>query len=116
MPAACLFDGGTQGFGSLGGIAEQHLAGRGKVNFVQCAVPPLSEQVKGGNGIDLIVPVFHAGGLAHIRRIDIHDIAAHAELSRAIHLTAPHIPGGEQPGHKTLAVVHHAGFEGKSVL
>ena len=116
VPAARLFDGGTQGLGGLGCVAEQHLAGRGKINFVQCAVPPLGEQVKGGNGIDLIVPVFHAGGLAHIRRIDIHDIAAHAELSRAVHLTAPHIPGGEQPGHKTLAVVHHAGFEGKGVL
>ena len=33
-----------------------------------------------------------------------------------VHLTAPHIPGGEQPGHKPLTVVHHAGFEGKSVL
>ena len=116
VPAACLFDGGTQGLGSLGGIAEQHLAGRGKIDLFQCAVPPLGEQVEGGNGIDLVVPVLHAGRLAHIRRIDIHDIAAHTELSRAVHLTAPHIPGGEQPGHKTLAVVHHAGFEGKSVL
>ena len=116
VPATRLFDGGTQGLGGLGCVAEQHLAGRGKIDLFQCAVPPLGEQVKGGNGIDLIVPVFHAGGLAHIRRIDIHDIAAHAELSRAVHLTAPHIPGGEQPGHKTLAVVHHAGFEGKSVL
>ena len=116
VPATCLFDGGTQGLGSLGGIAEQHLAGRGKIDLFQCAVPPLGEQVEGGNGIDLVVPVLHAGRLAHIRRIDIHDIAAHTELSRAVHLTAPHIPGGEQPGHKTLTVVHHAGFEGKSVL
>ena len=116
VPAACLFDGGTQGLGSLGGIAEQHLAGRGKIDLFQCAVPPLGEQIEGGNGIDLVVPVLHAGRLAHIRRIDIHDIAAHTELSRAVHLTAPHIPGGEQPGHKPLTVVHHAGFEGKSVL
>ena len=38
------------------------------------------------------------------------------DRSRAVHLTAPHIPGGEQLGHKTLAVVDHAGFEGEGVL
>ena len=105
VPTACLFDGGTQG-----------LAGRGEVDFFQCAVPPLGQQVKGGHGVDLVVPVLHAGGLTHIRRVDIHDIAAHAELSRAVHLTAAHIPGGKQPRHQRLAVIHHAGLQGEGVL
>ena len=114
--AARLFDGIAQRLGSLGGAAEQHLAGRGEVYFFQCTVPPLGQQVKGGHGVDLVVPVFHAGGLTHIRRVDIHDIAAHAELSRAVHLTAAHIPGGKQPRHQRLAVIHHAGLQGEGVL
>ena len=108
--AARLFDGIAQRFGGFGGAAEQHLAGRGEVYFFQCAVPPLGQQVKGGHGIDLVVPVLHAGGLTHIRRVDIHDIAAHAELPWAVHLTAPHIPGGKQPRHQRFAVIHHAGL------
>ena len=114
--AAGLFHSGTQGLGSLFGAAEQHFAGRGKVDLFQCAVPPLGQQVKGGHGVDLIVPVFHTGRLAHIRGIDVHDIAAHAELAGAVHLTAAHIPGGKQPGHQRFAVVHHAGLEGEGVF
>ena len=116
MFAAGLFHSGTQGLGSLFGAAEQHFAGRGKVDLFQCAVPPLGQQVKGGHGVDLIVPVFHTGRLAHIRGIDVHDIAAHAELAGAVHLTAAHIPGGKQPGHQRFAVVHHAGLEGEGVF
>ena len=108
--AARLFDGIAQRLGSLGGAAEQHLASRGEVYFFQCAVPPLGQQVKGGHGVDLVIPVLHAGRLTHIRRVDIHDIAAHTELPRAVHLTAPHIPGGKQPRYQCFAVVHHAGL------
>ena len=114
--ASGFFDGGAQGFGGLGRVAEQHFAGRGEIDLFQCAVPPLGQKVERSNGIDLIVPVFHTGGLVHVRRVDVHDITAHAELPRAVHLTAAHIPGGEQPGYKALAVVYHAGLEGESVF
>ena len=116
MPAACLFDGGTQGLGSLGGIAEQHLAGRGKIDLFQCAVPPLGEQVEGGERVYLVVPVLHTGGLAHIGGVDVHDVAPDAELSRAVYLTSPHVSGGEEPLHQRFAVVDHAGLEGEGVL
>ena len=111
-----LFHGGAQSFGGFRRVAEQHLAGRGEINFFQCRIPPLGEQVEGRDGVDLVVPVLHTGGLAHVRRVDIHDIAAHAELAGAVHLAAPHIPGGKQPGHKALTVVYHAGLEGEGVL
>ena len=114
--AAGFFDRGAQCFGSCGGVAKQHFAGGGEIDLFQCTVPPLGEQIEGGDGIDLVVPVFHTGGLVHVRRVNIHDITAHAELPRAVHLTAAHIPGGEQPGYKPLAVVHHAGPEGEGVL
>ena len=108
--AARLFEDAAQRLGGLGGAAEQHLAGGGEVDLFQTAVPALGQQVEGGQRIDLIVPVFHTGGLVHVRRVDVHDIAAHAELSRAVHLTAPHIPGGKQPRHQCFAVIHHAGL------
>ncbi len=88
----------------------------GKGNLFQCAVPPLGEQVEGGQRVYLVVPVFHTGRLAHIRGIDVHDVAADAELAGAVHLTAAHIPGGKQPGHQRFAVVHHAGLEGEGVF
>ena len=111
-----LFHGGAQSFGGFRRVAEQHLAGRGKINFFQCRIPPLGEQVERRNGVDLVVPVLHAGGLAHVRRVDVYDVAAHAELAGAVHLAAPHIPGGKQPGHQRFAVVHHAGLEGEGVF
>ena len=110
-----LFDGFAQGLGRLGGAAEQHLAGGGKVDLFQAAVPALGQQVEGGQRIDLIVPVFHTGGLVHVRRVDVHDIAAHTELARAVHLTAPDVPGGKEPRHQCFPVVDHAGLEGESV-
>ena len=101
--------------GRLGGVAEQHLAGGGEVDLFQTAVPALGQQVEGGQRIDLIVPVFHTGGLVHVRRVDVHDIAAYTELARAVHLTAPDVPGGKEPRHQRFPVVDHAGLEGEGV-
>ena len=84
--AARLFLGRAQGLGGVGGAAEQHFAGGG-------AVPPLGQQVKGGQRVDLVVPVFDAGGLVHVGRIDVHDVAAHTELAGAVHLAAADIAG-----------------------
>ena len=106
----------AQGLGGVGRAAEQHLAGGGKVNFFQCAVPPLGQQVKGGQRINLVVPVFDTGGLAHIGGVNVHDVAADAELAGAVHLTAADVSGGEEPLHQRLPVVDHAGLEGEGVL
>ena len=85
------------------------------VDLFQTAVPALGQQVEGGQRIDFIVPVFHTGGLVHVRRVDVHDIAAYTELARAVHLTAPDVPGGKEPRHQRFPVVDHAGLEGEGV-
>ena len=111
-----FFLGGAEGVRRVGRAAKQHLPGGGKINFLECAVPPLGQQVEGGQRVDLIVPVFHTGGLVHIRGVDVHDVAPDAELARAVHLTAPHIPGGEEPFHQRFPVVDHAGLESEGVF
>ena len=114
--AARLFLGRAQGLGGVGGAAEQHFAGGGEIDLFQRAVPPLGQQVKGGQRVDLVVPVFDAGRLVHVGRIDVHDVAAHTELAGAVHLAAADIAGREEPLHQRLAVVDHAGLEGEGVL
>ena len=106
----------AEGLCRVGGAAEQHLTGGGKIDLFQRTVPPLGQQVEGGEGVYLVVPVLHTGGLAHIGGVDVHDVAPDAELSRAVHLTAPHVSGGEEPLHQRFAVVDHAGLEGEGVF
>ena len=114
--AAGFLLGGAEGLRRVGGAAEQHLTGGGKIDLFQRTVPPLGQQVEGGEGVYLVVPVLHTGGLAHIGGVDVHDVAPDAELSRAVHLTSPHVSGGEEPFHQRLAVVDHAGLEGEGVF
>ena len=114
--AAGFLLGGAEGLRRVGGTAEQHLTGGGKIDFFQRTVPPLGQQVEGGERVYLVVPVLHTGGLTHIGGVDVHDVAPDAELSRAVHLTSPHVSGGKEPLHQRFAVVDHAGFEGEGVL
>ena len=114
--AAGFLLGGAEGLCRVGGAAEQHLTGGRKIDLFQRTVPPLGQQVEGGKGVYLVVPVLHTGGLAHIGGVDVHDVAPDAELSRAVHLTSPHVSGGEEPLHQRFAVVDHAGLEGEGVF
>lgn len=104
-----------QGLGRLGSVPEQHLPRRGEVDLFQRRIPPLGQQVKGGDGVDLVVPILNTGGLAHIRRVYVQDIAPDTELPRPVHLAAAHIPGGKQPGNQLLPVIDGAGFQGQGV-
>ena len=67
--------GGAEGLCRVGGAAEQHLTGGGKIDLFQRTVPPLGQQVEGGERVYLVVPVLHTGGLAHIGGVDVHDVA-----------------------------------------
>ena len=114
--AAGLFPGVAEGLRRLYRVAEQHLAGGGEIDLFQRAVPALGEQVERCQRVDLVIPVLHTGGLVHVRRVDVHNVAPDAELARAIHLAAADIPGGKQPLHQRLPVVDHAGLEGEGIL
>ena len=114
--AARLFLGRTEGVCRFSGVAEQHFAGRRKIDLFQRTVPPLGEQVERCQRIDLVIPVFDTGGLTHIGGVNVHDVAADAELARAVHLTAADVPGGEQPRRQGFAVVDHPGLEGQGVF
>ena len=41
--------------------------------------------------VDLIAPELHAGGLLHVGRVDVRNVAADRKLTRAVHLVAPRI-------------------------
>ena len=110
-----LPDGLAQGLGGLGGAAEQHLPGRGEVDLLQRGVPALAHQIKGGDGIDLIVPELQPGRRLHIRREDVHDVAPDAELARALHLGAADIARGEQTLHQPFPGELHPRLEGEGV-
>ena len=105
----------AQGTGRLGGIAEQNLARRADEDLFQIFIAALGEQIKAANGVDLIVPIFNAGGLAHIGGKQVHNAAAHAELARALYLVAPVIACAVQPCNQLLRGDHGAGLQREGV-
>ena len=99
----------------IGGGAEQHLPGRAEVELFQGILPALGGQIKAVQAVDLIVPVLDAGGRFHIRGKDIHNIAAHRELSRAVHPVPPGIARPIQGGGQLLPGQNVPGMDGAGV-
>ena len=104
-----------QGGGGLLAAAEQHFPGGGEINLVEGGVPPLAHQVKGGDGVDLLVPELETGGGLHVGGIDIHNVAPDAELARALHLGPADIAGGKEPLDQGVPGEGHPRLEGQGV-
>ena len=104
-----------QGLSRGGRVAEQHLPGRREVDLLQRVAPALGEQVEGVDGVDLVPPEFQTGGGVPVRRIQVQNAAAHAELAGAFHPVAPDIARAEQPDGQLLLGNLHAGLQREGV-
>ena len=72
-------------------------ARRGNHRLGQILLGALVHHVKLADGVDLIVKELHAHSAQAVRRIDIHDAAAHGELPPALDHELTRIAAGKQP-------------------
>lgn len=81
-PAAGLFDIGADLLRCVGGLTEQYLPRGGDVDFFNRLVAALGRQIEGVHRVDLVAPKLHAGGLLHVGRVDVRNVAADRKLTR----------------------------------
>ena len=113
--AARLFDAAAYQGGSLGGLGKQHLARGGYIDFFDRLVPALGGQIEAVHRVDLVSPELQTGGLLHVGRVDVHNVAADRKLARSVHLIASGIARAVQQGGQLGPGQRVAGVQGAGV-
>ena len=83
-------------------VLVQQLPHRGDLHPLHAVLAALGFGGKGGEGIDLIPPVFQPDGPGVLRRVKIHDAAPRGKLAHALHLLRPLVAGLHQKAQQLL--------------
>ena len=113
--AARLFDAAAYQGGGLGGLGKQHLACGGDIDFFNRLVPALGGQIEAVHRVDLVPPELQTGGLLHVGRVDVHNVAADRKLTRPVHLVAAGIARAVQQGGQLGPGQRVTGVQGAGV-
>ena len=88
---------------------------QGYIDFFDRLVPALGGQIEAVHRVDLVPPELQTGGLLHVGRVDVHNVAAARKLARSVHLIASGIARAVQQGGQLAPGQRVAGVQGAGV-